>query len=147
MPCLVGDMAGQSGVADPRDVGVLLEPLSELLGVLGMALSAQTEGLNLAENPEAARAAKGLREAPKSAENLNTGTDDEGNGAKGVPELEAMVTFRRVGRTEGSRRRACPSRTLPESTMTPPMVGSWPPIHLVAECTTMSAPWSIGRTK
>ena len=34
---------------------------------------------------------------------------------------------------------------LPESTMTPPMEVPWPPIHLVADSTTMSAPCSMGR--
>jgi len=36
---------------------------------------------------------------------------------------------------------------VPESTMTPPMLVPWPPIHLVAEWTTMSAPCSIGRQR
>ncbi len=33
----------------------------------------------------------------------------------------------------------------PDSTTTPPMLVPWPPRNLVAECTTMSAPHSIGR--
>ena len=33
----------------------------------------------------------------------------------------------------------------PESTSTPPMLLPWPPIHLVADSTMMSAPWSKGR--
>ncbi len=41
---------------------------------------------------------------------------------------------------------------LPESTMMPPMAVPWPPIHLVVECTTMSAPrrsgcWKYGEAK
>ena len=36
---------------------------------------------------------------------------------------------------------------LPLSTTTPPMAVPWPPIHLVAEWTTMSAPHSIGRAE
>ena len=35
---------------------------------------------------------------------------------------------------------------LPPSTMTPPMEVPWPPMNLVAECTTMSAPCSMGVT-
>ena len=31
--------------------------------------------------------------------------------------------------------------------MTPPMEVPWPPIHLVADSTTMSAPCSMGRTR
>ena len=34
---------------------------------------------------------------------------------------------------------------VPASTTTPPMLVPWPPMNLVAECTTMSAPHSIGR--
>ena len=34
---------------------------------------------------------------------------------------------------------------LPASTTTPPIAVPWPPIHLVAEWMTMSAPCSIGR--
>ncbi len=36
---------------------------------------------------------------------------------------------------------------LPESTITPPIEVPWPPIHLVADSTTMSAPHSMGRTR
>ena len=35
----------------------------------------------------------------------------------------------------------------PESTTTPPMLVPWPPMNFVAECTTMSAPHSIGRQR
>ncbi len=34
---------------------------------------------------------------------------------------------------------------MPPSTMMPPIDVPWPPMNLVAECTTMSAPCSIGR--
>ena len=37
------------------------------------------------------------------------------------------------------------SRSGPLSTTTPPMLVPWPPMNFVAECTTMSAPHSIGR--
>merc|ERR1712070_862160 len=49
----------------------------------------------------------------------------------------------------GKRFRASgvPQSNLPASTTTPPMVVPWPPIHLVAEWTIISAPWSIGRQK
>ena len=33
-----------------------------------------------------------------------------------------------------------PQSNLPESTITPPIEVPWPPIHFVAESTTMSAP-------
>ena len=38
----------------------------------------------------------------------------------------------------------CAQSKLPLSTMTPPMATPWPPMNLVAECTTMSAPCSMG---
>ena len=47
----------------------------------------------------------------------------------------------------GNRARALSlvQSNLPASITTPPMAVPWPPIHLVAEWTTMSAPCSIGR--
>jgi hypothetical protein len=36
---------------------------------------------------------------------------------------------------------------LPLSTTTPPIEVPWPPMNFVAECTTMSAPWSMGRQR
>ena len=36
---------------------------------------------------------------------------------------------------------------VPASTTTPPMLVPWPPMNFVAECSTMSAPQSIGRHK
>jgi len=36
---------------------------------------------------------------------------------------------------------------LPASTITPPIVVPCPPINLVAECITISAPYSIGRIR
>ena len=36
---------------------------------------------------------------------------------------------------------------LPLSIITPPIVVPWPPMNFVAECTTISAPYSIGLTK
>ena len=41
----------------------------------------------------------------------------------------------------------CAQSNLPESTTTPPMEVPWPPMNFVAEWTTMSAPWSIGRIR
>ena len=38
----------------------------------------------------------------------------------------------------------CDQSNLPESTTTPPIEVPCPPMNLVAECTTMSAPCSIG---
>ncbi len=35
----------------------------------------------------------------------------------------------------------------PESTITPPIEVPWPPIHLVADSTTTSAPQAIGWTR
>ncbi len=35
---------------------------------------------------------------------------------------------------------------VPPSTIAPPIVVPWPPMNFVAECTTMSAPYSIGRS-
>ena len=40
-----------------------------------------------------------------------------------------------------------PQSNFPESTTMPPIEVPWPPMNLVAEWTTMSAPWSKGRSR
>ena len=56
-----------------------------------MALSTQAEGLDT-ENQ--LLGSKGVEGSAQVTEGLHTGTDDEGDGAKGVPELEAVVAVR-----------------------------------------------------
>ena len=41
----------------------------------------------------------------------------------------------------------CVQSNLPPSTITPPIAVPWPPMNLVAECTTTSAPCSRGRNR
>ncbi|MNP54208.1 hypothetical protein D3C76_1487450 [compost metagenome] len=47
--------------------------------------------------------------------------------------------------SSGKRAWCCAQGNLPESTTMPPMLVPWPPMYLVSECTTMSAPCSNGR--
>ena len=76
------------------------------------------------------------------AQELDPKLDDEGGRAERLGVDQAVV--RRVGRGElgkaGPRATALAQSNLPASTTTPPMAVPCPPIHLVAECTMMSAP-------
>ena len=55
------------------------------------------------------------------------------------------MVARDPGATKSSWKRGLAAQSnLPQSTTTPPMTVPWPPIHFVAEWTTMSAPSSIG---
>lgn len=53
-----------------------------------MALSAEAQGLR---SEKELLGGEGVEGGAHITENLDTGTDDEGDGAKGVPELEAVV--------------------------------------------------------
>ena len=63
--------------------------------------------------------------------------------AERLVEAHAVIALRRLGHHREAGR--CPRETSADSTMTPPIEVPWPPMNLVAECTTMSAPCSIGR--
>ena len=54
---------------------------------------------------------------------------------------------RRARLNIGKRRACCFQGNLPLSTMMPPSVVPWPPMNFVSEWTTMSAPYSIGRSR
>lgn len=90
---LVRRMALKTGVRDPRDVRVLLEPLGKSGGVLSVALGPQAEGL---ETEEELLSTEGVEAGAEVTEDLNTGADGEGDGAEGLPELEAVVTLGRL---------------------------------------------------
>lgn len=84
-------MALEARVRDPADIGALLEVLSQSQGVLGVSLGAQTESL---DTEEQLLGGKGVQGRSEIAQDLHAGTDDEGDVAKGLEELEAVVALR-----------------------------------------------------
>jgi hypothetical protein len=83
-------MALEARVRDPADIWALLKVLSQSQGVLGMSLSAQTEGLDTEEQLLGGEGVEGRSEI---AQDLHAGSDDEGDVAKGLEELEAVVAL------------------------------------------------------
>lgn len=86
----VGRMASQSWVRDPGDCGTLLEVLSERQCVLGVSFGAQAERL---DTQEQLLSGKRVEASAEIAQNLNSSADDEGNVAKRLEKLEAMVAL------------------------------------------------------
>ena len=59
---------------------------------------------------------------------------------------QAVIGFVRL--VNCGKRLACAFQSkVPPSTTMPPMAEPWPPRNLVSECTTISAPYSIGRSQ
>lgn len=86
----MGGVALEARVRDPGNVGALVEPLGEGDGVLGVTLGPQAEGL---ETEQELLGGEGAEAGTEVAENLDAGADDVGDGAKRLPELEAVVTL------------------------------------------------------
>jgi hypothetical protein len=84
-------MALEARVRDPADIRALLEVLSQSQGVLGVSLGAQTEGL---DTEEQLLGGKGVEGRSEIAQDLHAGSDDEGDVAEGLEELEAVVALR-----------------------------------------------------
>lgn len=83
-------VALQAGVRNPGDVRAVLQVLGHSQSVLGVALGTQTERLDT-ENQ--LLGGKGVEGGADITQELDSGADDEGDGAKGLPELEAVVAL------------------------------------------------------
>lgn len=86
-------VALETGVRHPAHIITSLEPFREREGVLRVALSAQRQGLDADDE---LLGGKGVQGGAEVAEDLDAGADDEGDGAKRLPELEAVVAVRRL---------------------------------------------------
>jgi hypothetical protein len=91
---LVVGVALEAGVGDPADVLAVLEVLGQGGGVLGVALGAQRQSL---DTDEELLGGEGVQAGTEVAQDLDTGADDVGDGAKGIPELEAVVAVGGLG--------------------------------------------------
>jgi hypothetical protein len=87
---LVGSMVLETWVGHPGNIGVGLQPLGKGKGVLRMSLSSQCESLNAEQELLSGEWVQG---AAQVTENLDSGTDGEGDGAEGLPKLQAVVAF------------------------------------------------------
>lgn len=90
---LVRLVALEAGVRHPRDVLALLEVLRQGQRVLGMPLSTQRQRL---EADQQLLGAEGVEAGPEVAQDLDAHTDGEGDGTESLPELEPVVTLRRL---------------------------------------------------
>ena len=84
----------------------------------------------------------GLRQRAEVAQRLRAQLHQVAVHAEGLVERQPVVRRRRLG---DDREAAIRPVEAPDSTTTPPMLVPCPPMNLVAEWTTMSAPHSIGR--
>lgn len=83
-------VALQAGVRNPRDVGAVLQILGHGQGVLGVTLGAQAQRL---DTEDQLLGSKGVEGSADVTQLLDSGADDEGDGAKRLPELEAVVAL------------------------------------------------------
>ncbi len=60
---------------------------------------------------------------------------------------QSVIRRVRLAEQREARPACCSQGKLPLSTIAPPSVVPCPPMNLVSECTTMSAPYSIGRSR
>lgn len=86
-------MARQARVGNPFDIGTLLEVLSECQGVLCVALSSQAESLNTKQQ---LLSGERVQRGTQVAQDLDTSSNNEGDFAKCLPELQTMITFSRL---------------------------------------------------
>ena len=85
---LVARVVLEAGVRHPADVRALLEVPRQRKGVLGMALCSQREGF---DPQQKLLRGERVQAGAEVTEDLDTHTDDEGDGAERLPELEPMV--------------------------------------------------------
>ena len=102
---LVAGVALQAGVRDPRHVGARLEVVGKGEGVGGVALGAQAQGLDAEEQ---LLGGEGVEGGAQVAQDLDARTDDEADGAEGLPELEPVVALGRLNELRESRRVLAP---------------------------------------
>lgn len=87
---LVAGVAFQTRIRHPGDVRVALEPARQLESVIRVPLCAERQRLDAEE--ELLRS-EGVQRCAVVAQDLDAGTDDEGDWAKSVVELEAVVSL------------------------------------------------------
>lgn len=87
---LVVWVAFQTRVGNPGNVGALLQVPGQGQSVLSVALGAEAESLG---TDDELLGSKGVEGGTNVTQELYSGANDEGDGAKGLPELEAVVSL------------------------------------------------------
>ena len=132
---------GQARVVHPFDLLVLLEVLGDGHRVLAVLGHAQGQRLDAGEDQERV---EGRHRGSQIAQAHHAAGDGEGEIAEGLGQPHAVVAGVGIDQRRVLLLGASQSK-VPQSTMTPPIELPWPPMNLVSECTTMSAPCSLGR--
>lgn len=88
-------VALETGVGHPVHIRAVLKILGQSQCILSMPLSSKAEGL---DTEEQLLGGKGIESGTQIAKNLDTGADDKGDRAKGLPELEAVVALGRLNK-------------------------------------------------
>lgn len=86
-------VALKTGIRHPANVLALLQPLGKRQSVLAVAFSPQAQGL---DTQEQLLRGEGVERCAEIALDFDTSTDDEGDGAEGVPEFEAVIALARL---------------------------------------------------
>jgi hypothetical protein len=102
---LMRRMRRQARVRDPRDIRIALEPLGQLQRILRMPLAAQTQRL---EPKKQLVRAKGVQGGAEIAQDLDAHADGEGQVAKRLEEVDAVVAGRGLGELREARRVLAP---------------------------------------
>ena len=136
-------VARQPGVADPGHLVVLRKPLRDRERVVGMALHAKRQRLDAGDEEEGV---EGRDRRPEIAQAEHAAGDGESKVPERLVQLHAVIFGPRLGEQRIAAASA-DQLNVPPSTMTPPIELPWPPMNLVSEWTTMSAPCSNGRQR
>ena len=137
-------VAGQPRIIHPGDLVVGRDSqVGDRERIVAMALHAQRQRLDAGQDEE------GVERRDRRAEIAqaqHAAGDGEGEIAEGLGERDAVIGRPR-GPTASDSARSPIQSNVPQSTMAPPIELPCPPRNLVSECTTMSAPCSIGRMR
>ena len=116
------------------------EDIQNFQGVLHVAFHPQGQGFQPLKKDEGIERTDG---SSRVAQQCGADTGDVGSRACRFGETNAVAS----GWVSCGNFPEAFQSNFPESTMTPPSEVPWPPMNFVAECTTMSAPCSIGRMR
>ena len=132
------------------DVRCSREPLGEPVGVLRVRLAAERERLDALDELEgverreaAAHVAEGLDAREQDEDGVGRVDAEDGWSAKTPPWYDGCLSAM-IGNLHEPSAFVTRQSKLEPSTMMPPIEVPWPPIHLVADSTMMSAPKESG---
>jgi hypothetical protein len=126
----------------PVDGFVGAEEFEHRVGICHMAIHANAER---SRRPAAVETRWSAKTGAEVAQAPGARPHDEGGGAELLVKDNAVISG--IGFGQHRKLPEPLQSNRPPSTITPPMAMPWPPIHLVVEFITISAPSSIGRLR